>query len=111
MKKELLEELFEKSNLLDEKLKIGKKYKIRKFLGEYYGLIPTLGGVAVAGVTGLVAYSIGLAHGIYDGQSISSLYTYASSISRKFVLPGFLVGQFLTYKLKKAIFSIFKGGE
>lgn len=108
MGEELIEKLYEKAKLCAEEIKPTKLQKIKNFLKEYYGLIPTLGGVAVAGATGLLTYSISTAYGLYNGTDISSLYSYASSVSGKFVIPSFLVGQFLTYRLKKSLTSLFK---
>jgi hypothetical protein len=108
MEKELIDKLYEKAKLRAEEIRPTNFQKIKKFLSEYFGLVPTLGGVAVAGAAGIVTYSIGMAYGLYNGVEVSSLYSYASTISGKFVIPSFLVGQFLTYRLKKSIFSVFK---
>lgn len=91
---------------------------IKKFLKEYYGVIPVLGGTVVAGVTGIIAYSIGVAQGLtkeiqyilttQDLERLFTLYEYGSSVAGKYIVPGFIVGQALTYKLKKSLFSIFE---
>lgn len=91
---------------------------VKKFLREYYGLIPMLGGTLVAGATGIIAYSIGFAQGLtkeiqyitttQDLERILTLYEYGSSVAGKYILPGFVVGQALTYKLKKSLLSIFE---
>jgi hypothetical protein len=108
MEKELIDKLYEKVKLRAEEVKPTNFQKTKKFLGEYFGLIPTLGGIVVAGAAGIVTYAIGIAHGIYNGVEISSLYNYASAFPGKILPPAFLVGQFLTYRLKKSIVSIFK---
>jgi len=99
-------------------LKRGGILGIRKFLREYYGVIPVLGGTVVAGVTGIIAYSIGVAQGLtkevqyilttQDVGRFLVLYEYGSSVAGKYIVPGFMVGQALTYKLKKSLFSIFE---
>lgn len=82
-------------------------------------MIPVLGGVVVAGATGILAYSVGFAQDIAkEIQYISttqdfwggiwSLYNNASAVCGKCVIPGFIAGQFLTYKLKKSVTSFFK---
>lgn len=92
---------------------------LKKFLKEYYGLVPILGGTVIAGTAGLIAYSVGFAQDLTkEIQYISttqdiwggvlSLYDNGSSIAGKYVIPGFIAGQALTYKLKKALFSFFK---
>ena len=92
---------------------------LKKFLKEYYGLIPVTGGLTLAGLAGTTAYSIGLIQNISkEIQYISStgdiiggivsLYDFASSVAGKYVLPGFVAGQLITYKFKKAVVSAFK---
>jgi len=92
---------------------------LKKFIKEYYGLIPVVGGTVIAGAVGVVAYSVGFAQDIAkEIQYISttqdfwggfwSLYSNASSVCGKYVIPGFIAGQALTYKLKKSVTSFFK---
>jgi hypothetical protein len=92
---------------------------LRKFLKEYYGLIPVVGGTIIAGAVGVVAYSVGLAQDFSkEVQYISStndviggvftLYNNASAVCGRYIMPGFLAGQFLTYKFKKSLTSFFK---
>lgn len=92
---------------------------LKKFLKEYYGLVPILGGAVIAGTAGVIAYTVGFAQDLTrEIQYISntqdvlgglfSLYDNASSVAGKYVIPGFIAGQALTYKLKRAIFSFFK---
>ena len=92
---------------------------LKKFLKEYYGLIPVVGGTVIAGAVGVVAYSVGFAQDIAkEIQYISTtqdfwggfwlLYNNASSVCGKYVIPGFIAGQALTYKLKKSVTSFFK---
>jgi len=93
--------------------------RLKKFLKEYYGLVPTLGGTIVAGSVGVVAYSVGFAkdfskelqyilatQDVWGG--ISSLYNYASSVGGKYIIPAFFIGQVLSYKLKKSVTSFFE---
>jgi hypothetical protein len=92
---------------------------IKKFLKEYYGLVPVIGGTLVAGAVGVIAYSVGMAQDISkEAQYISSsndvlggilsLYNNASLICGKYVMPGFVAGQALTYKFKKNLISFLK---
>lgn len=92
---------------------------LKKFLKEYYGLIPILGGTVIAGTAGIIAYTVGSAQEITKQieyitttqdvwGGISALYESASSLGGKYIIPGFFAGQALTYKLKKAIFSFLK---
>lgn len=93
--------------------------RLKKFLKEYYGLVPVAGGMALAGIAGMAAYSVGFAQDIsrqiqyitstgdvFGG--IISLYESASSTAGKCVAPAFVAGQFMTYRLKKSLISLFK---
>ncbi|HKZ45705.1 MAG TPA: hypothetical protein VJ343_03295 [archaeon] len=92
---------------------------LKKFLKEYNSLIPIVGGTIIAGAVGIAAYTIGFAQDISkEIQYISNtkdvlggiwaLYETASSVCGKYVIPGFVAGQALTYKLKKTIISVFR---
>ena len=92
---------------------------LKKIIKEYYGVIPVVGGTVVAGAVGIVAYSAGFAQDFLKEiqyisttqdfwGGISSLYNNASVVCGKYVIPGFIAGQALTYRLKKSITSLFK---
>ena len=92
---------------------------LKKFLKEYYGILPVVGGTVIAGAVGVVAYTIGSAQeltnqieyivttqDIWGGLSV--LCDSGSALAGKYIIPGFVAGQVLTYKLKKTLFSFLK---
>ena len=92
---------------------------LKKILKEYYGLVPVLGGTVIAGAVGVVAYTIGSAQELTNQieyiittqdiwGGLSALCDSGSALAGRYIIPGFIAGQILTYKLKKAIFSFLK---
>lgn len=92
---------------------------VKKFLREYFGVIPVSGGLLTAGLVGTTAFIISLVAGSSQGLSyiasgenpvdvIASLYQQASGVAGKYMMPGAFAGQLLTYKFKKSIESWFK---
>lgn len=93
---------------------------IKKILKEYYGPAPIIGGTMVAGVAGIIAYSVGAIKNLPDNilyvintgdlvGGIFSLYEKAGNVCGKYVVPGFVAGQFLFYKFGKMLKNVFKG--
>ena len=92
---------------------------IKKFLREYFGLIPLTGGLLTAGAVGSAAFLISLLSGtsqeltyVINGKdavdAISILYQKAGETAGHYIMPSAAVGQFLTYRFKKSVTSFFK---
>ncbi len=99
--KKLLKYLFETADYL-------KENRTKKFLKEYFGIIPTLSGFLIAGVAGTITQVIGTIYSISEGACFSSALAYGSDLAGKVIAPGFIAGQFTGYKIKKMITSFFK---
>jgi hypothetical protein len=98
---------------------VKKDRKIRKFLKEYFGPLPILGGTFTAGVVGTAAFLITLISGFSKGipyvlngsnpvDLIGSIYQQAGVTAGQLVMPAYAAGQFLTYRMKKSILSVFQ---
>jgi hypothetical protein len=94
-------------------------YKRLKFPREYFGLIPLTGAAITAGAVGGAAFLITLASEIskqayYIGNggsivdAISAMYQHAGNVAGQWIMPAGAVGQFLAYRFKKSVLSIFK---
>ena len=92
----------------------GIKTKVKGFLKEYNGLVPIAGGIFTAGAVSVVAFVIGsfehlqrmVEYGITTndwGYAAKYLYEKGSELAGYYAFPGYLGGQFLTYKFKKAL--------
>lgn len=125
---ELLKMLFEKhreefgkketEKLLEDLMgKKGSLRRLKNFLKEYYGFTPTFTGIVFAGLTASATYLVGAVQQLSSQIPylletrdflgiLSSLYESGSYVSGKYIVPGFLVGQFLGYKIKKFLNSM-----
>lgn len=95
---------------------------------EYYGPMPVLSGLIVAGAAGTAAFALSAIYNTGNGvvntltngsidpvsilykipETIGRIYTESRSFASNWTMPGFLLGQFAGYKLKKTIKSWFK---
>jgi hypothetical protein len=102
---------------------------VKKFIKDYFGLFPMLGGVLGAGSVYLAAYGTSMAvdagstitkelsylfnYGTLDGiglkESIASIYSNAKSVSGQWGIGGAVGGQFLFYKFKTSIRKLMYG--
>jgi len=92
---------------------------VKKFLKEYFGVIPMSGGMLTAGIVGTTVFLISVVAGSSQGLNymingknpvdvITSLYQQASNVAGQYAIPGAAAGQFLTYRFKKSVTSVFK---
>lgn len=92
---------------------------VKKFLREYFGIIPVSGGLLTAGLVGTTTFLISIVAGSSQGLNyvvngknpadvIASLYQQAGDVAGMYMMPSAVAGQLLTYKLKKSITSLFK---
>lgn len=93
------------------------------FAKDYFGLLPTSGGIVLTGLTYTVLYSLGSANHLLNDSSIilnnpAEIFAsskYGEQLASEWSKLGFPVGQFLTYTAKKRITNfwkeIFGGGD
>jgi len=96
-----------------------KTERRKNFLKDYFGFLPLIGATITAGAVGGAAFMISLASdssktaaqiiaGSNGIDAISSLYQHAGSVAGQYLMPAGGVGQFLTYKCKRSISSVFR---
>jgi hypothetical protein len=97
-----------------------KQNRIVKFIKEYNGLVPVLGGLIVSGAAGVIAFAVGSAQSASDSfryltqtgdflGTIGMFYQKGSELAGKYALAGYVGGQFVSYKLKKTVSNFFAG--
>ena len=88
-----------------------------KFLKDYFGLLPIVGGMFTSGLTSTAVFLIALLYNLSKGYPqlftgnwdyVSIAYKKAGEIAGQWILPSYAAGQFLTYRMKKTITSLFK---
>jgi len=90
---------------------------VGRILKEYFGVWPLLGGVFTSGLTSTSVFLISLFYYLSGSCSqilsgnldyVSLAYKQAGEIAGQWILPSYAAGQFLAYKLKKAVLSLLR---